>query len=287
MRAAPVVVLAAVLALAGCAVPHSLADTPPSGVPTPLETRSFGDMGEHFLVVRSGNEELRLASLERPIDDPGLPTDHPDVRGDDLFVFVRPAGWPLWAEQFTGAPYECGERTYEPEVAELGGGWWRVSPIGPAATYTLHLSAGSGPGLPPGGETGSMEALLTVETTKNRPTPAPFASLDLMVVPGEESTVTLDISHLAASPSEATATATVTGDGAPVTVQLQSGEFACPPGGSAFLVARMDAAAAAALGDGPLQYDITLDLDGTSRHATGTIDDGNTPVELRFTPALP
>ena len=253
-RAGVGLVAVATLLLGGCAGPHSLSDPPPDEVPTPSRTESFGDASEERLVLRAGDAELWLAPLTVSLNDPIRADDYPAVTADDLFVFVRPIGWPLYAEQFTGTPYECGERSWAPDVVELGGGWWRISPVGPAARYMVSLSAGSGPGTPPWGQTGGVEALINVDTTVDRPAPSPWASVEFQIMEGEESTLILDVSNLTATPAAASATVTVTGEGAPLRLDLLPDEGACPSGGSVTLLNRVGPDVVTSLGDGEWTY---------------------------------
>ncbi len=282
---APLVLVS--LLLGGCATPHSLTDPPPDGVPTPSSTVSFGDVSGDFLVVRAGDTEVRLANITGPADDPEQSKGIPVIVGDDVFVFVRAAGWPLYAEQFTGIPWECGERSYAPEVENLGRGWWRVNLIGPAARYSLHLSAGSGPGLPIGGETGSLEAIVAVETVSDRAVPPPFASLDFQFFEGGESTLILDLSYLTDTPAHASASVVITGDGPPLEMELTLDEWACPPSGAVMFLDRLSEDVVAALGDGELHFDVTVVLDGVSHRASSVLAERQYPMQMLFTPALP
>ena len=236
-RLSAVILITAVVLLAGCARPNSLSDPPPTGVPTPSDTESFGTpSGDNDLVIRYDDAELHVASMDAAVNLESIPGDVPSVVADDLYVFVRPAGWTLSAMQFTGEPFECGERSLEPEQAEIGGGWWAVSPVGPAGTYTLQLSAGSGPGLPAGGEVGATGAYLTLETTTDRPLPQPAATLDVVAIEDEPGTVSLNIIGLADSPETASATVVLTGSGGqPVTSTPAEHEGDCAMAGDVSL----------------------------------------------------
>ncbi len=276
-----------VLLLAGCATSHALSDPPPDGVPAPSRTEAFGDADSERLVVRAGDAELWLAPLTVSLNDPIRADDYPAVGADDLYVFVRPIGWPLYAQQFTGTPYECGEREYPPEVEELGGGWWRVSPVGPATRYMLSLSAGSGPGTPPWGEMGGAAALLNVETSVDRPAPAPWAFVEFQVLDSEESTLVFDLSHLTATPGEVSASITMTGAGAPLHLDLTRYVLPCPSGGSVTFLDRVSPDVVSALGEGEWRYEVTLVMDGTTYRASAMSGDRISPVALEFSPALP
>lgn len=135
--------------LSGCATPHQLSATPPSGVPTPTATATQGGPDADALVVRDATTELHLESITIDMNTSNGPIPTETLTGDALYVFVRQAGWTLDASQYVGpGDYACSSWHTTPTVDDLGGGWWRVQPGGPAGDYAVHLTAGSGPGLP-------------------------------------------------------------------------------------------------------------------------------------------
>lgn len=273
--------------VAGCAAPNSLSAPAPSGVPAPTRTESFEQSGEgEQLVVRSGETELHVESMDAAVNLGPVPADLPAVVADDIYVFVRPAGWTLTAMQFTGDPYECGERSIEPEQRDLGGGWWAIRPLGPQGEYTLLLTAGSGPGLPLGGEVGAASAYLALETRTDRALPPPAATLDVSAIEGEGA-VGLYFAGLTESPDTSSATVTfTTADGATTPVVLAP-TADCNLTGELSFSADLGESESNALADGPFDYDIELVLDGQTYVAGGVAQDANTIADPTFTPALP
>lgn len=284
---AAVVGIALAGTISGCAAPNSSSAPAPSGVPTPTSTESFGGAdGSEELIVRFGETELRVGSMASAENLEPVPADLPSVVADDIFVFVGPAGWTLTAMQFTGDPYQCDERSIEPEQRSLGGGWWAIRPLGPQGEYTLLLTAGSGPGLPLGGEVGAASAYLALETTTDRALPDPAATLDVSAIEGEGS-IGLYVAGLTESPATSSATVTfTTADGAADPVILAAtGD--CNLTGELSFAADLSASEANALADGRFDYDIELVLDGETYTASGVEQDANALGHPTFTPALP
>lgn len=273
--------------LSGCAAPHSLDATPPEGVPTPTATETYGvATDENVLVVRTGSDELRLATMSEAemFEDP--PAGIPTIAGDEVFVFVRAAGWPLFVEQLADVPGGCGPRAYEPSLSELGGGWWKVAPVGPAGEYTMRLSAASGPGLPPGGEVGMVAAYVGWKTTTGTVVPA-TANLDVSIFPGEPGRIIVTVAGMSTSPEIVTGAVRVTDDaGVSSTVTLATpDDDNCIQPGDLFLVGEMAAGEQDALEDHSFTFDVTLNLDGTIHRATGVTETNGSALE--FSPALP
>lgn len=77
--------------------------------------------------MRTADTELHLESLTEEAGYEGMPDGTPAISGDELYVFVRQDGWMLFAEQRGGDPVGCGPERREPEVTDLGNGWWKVS----------------------------------------------------------------------------------------------------------------------------------------------------------------
>ena len=281
--------IVAIALLAGCARPNSLSTPPPTGVPTPSTTESFGaPSADDDLVIRHGDTELHVASMDAAVNLDPIPDDVPSVVADDLYVFVSPAGWTLSAMQFTGEPYECGERALEPEQDDIGGGWWAIRPVGPAGTYSLRLSAGSGPGLPLGGDIGATGAYLTLETTTDRPLPQPAAALDVAAIENEPGSVSLALIGLSDSPESVSATVVLTGsDGRSVTATPERRDGDCTMAGDVSLHAELTVDEVSTLGDAPYGYDIDLMLDDTAYQASGTTQEDGGLGTPSFTPALP
>jgi hypothetical protein len=109
----------------------------------------------------------------------------------------------------------------------------------------------------------------------------------------------LSVSGLARTPKEASATVTATAaNGKSVTVDAGKARLGCPANGT---VDWWESNASRShqvvdLGPAPFTYDVTLDLDGVTYHATATwpddhvddpFNDDSAPVPLDFSPPLP
>ena len=274
-------------ALASCAVAHDVTDRPPAGVPTPAETQAFGGpQGDDFLAVRTEDLELHVAASDWSLEtDEDFPAERATVTGNDLYVFVPQAGWTLSATSYTGtSPYACGGRTVTPEQTSLGGGWWRVSAVGPAGDHVLHLWASSGPGLPLGGVVGDTEIVTSWHTTASTPWPQ-GGGVDVAIVPGEGGDLMLWISGLSQDPVEVSAVVTLTGEsGEVITVHPTADPPNCGNEGSIDLRGTLTAAEGDAIEGDELDYVVELTIDGKLYRSTGT---GDPLAELTFTPALP
>jgi hypothetical protein len=155
----PAVLLAVPLTalLAGCA--ESTAGPPPASVPSPTATATHGNKwpegGEMEqpgpFEVRYDDEALVLYPYTFCYDNgcaDGFDDDPPSVGSpEQIYVDVPVAGFTeLDVSQMTGDDDDPGE-TFEADVEPLGGGWWRVTPGGPADTYSVELFAsGDGAG---------------------------------------------------------------------------------------------------------------------------------------------
>lgn len=261
-------------ALGGCAVPHSLDSTPPSGVPTPSATDTVGEYGQDDLVVRDGTTELRLAALalDESGDTAGI-APQASVSGDALYVFIRPAGWTLQADQFSGtSQYDCASWHTETTVDDLGGGWWRVEPGGPAGEYQVVLTGSSGPGLPLGGTVGESSALLdwTTSTSNDSPTPTGQAAF------GGDSGRNLTIAFNGAPLGWTSAASTVTVTGASgVALDLEPALDPpnCVGSDSVFFSRDLTADQFSSLGGAPYRFEVGVTVDGTRYRASGRSDD--------------
>ncbi len=271
------------LTLAGCAIPASI-DRAPDAVPKPAATQAIGTPGEDDLIVRYGDTELRVEDLgEAAYYDPA-PVGAPVIDSDDVYVFVRPAGWTFFAEQ-RGVDNGCGALTYEPETTELGDGWYKVTPVGEAAEYDLYLTAGSGPGLPLGGTVGAARAVAKWQTTKSTDVEA-SAWIDVAAFPDEEGYVRVGVADLPEHPETMTASATLTSGGKTVKVDLMPPDWACDRVGDLTLDAVLTDDEAKILEGEDHTFTVELVLDGVAHTATGST---GSPYynELSFTPALP
>lgn len=288
------------VALAGCGAAGQQPSTdPPVPVPTPTETLDHGRLSQQGpppFVVRYDSTELRIAAAGWCWNSgcaDGIDLDPPSIGSpDDVLVFI-PDFDLLTAVQVSGERYTCDSRTLDAKTEDLGGGWWRVTPQGPADDYTVDLFASQGGGdvLAPGGS-GDMFASLRWTTTVDAPLPEPEASLVLVVNhDGEPDSYGLELSvaNLAQTPAEYSATITVTAaNGKSRTFEARPAEH-CPGAGWLFFdEPDSEALAAARLGDFPFTYRVELVVDGASHVATaeynGDKDGIDTPLE--FEPAL-
>lgn len=288
MGAAVAAIVVGSTALAGCiSTGPKVIEDAPDGVPSPVETQTAGTPAPDDLIVRIGDKELRLESLPPEAGDSGIPDDAPALTGDDLYVFVRQDGWMLFAEQRGGDVVGCGFNTAEPEVTDLGEGWWKVANKSEAGTYALWLTAASGPGLPWGGTVGSSQAYVrwTAPTTHDVPA---TSALDITAYPdAEDGSVTLSLWDLDTPLTAVKATVTIDGEGAKsIDVPLSIPDWACDQPGDLTLAGSLSASQIAALGtNGEFDYTVELDLDGTTYAAEG---DGvmTSSVEPVWSPAL-
>lgn len=276
-------------ALAGCIStgPKDIDDAP-DDVPSPVATETAGTPGADDLVVRSGDTELRLESLPQEAGGSGIPDDAPELTGDDLYVFVRQDGWMLFAEQRGGDVVGCGFDTAEPEVTDLGEGWWKVANRSEADTYALWLTAASGPGLPLGGTVGSSQAYVRWIAPTPHDVPARSA-LDITAYPdAADGSVTLSLWDLDTPLTAVKATVTIDGEDAEsIDVPLSIPDWACDQPGDLTLAGSLSAAQIAKLGaNGAFEYTVELYLDGSTYAAEGDGDTASS-AEPMWSPALP
>jgi len=286
--AAVAALLVGTIALSGCIStgPKNLDDAP-DGVPSPVATEVAGFPALDDLIVRTADTELRLESLPEEAGYAGMPDDVPAITGDDLYVFVRQDGWMLFAEQRGGDVVGCGPDLSEPEITDLGKGWWKVANRSEADTYALWLQAGSGPGLPIGGTVGSSQAYVRWTTTTTFDVPV-TSSLDVTASPdGEGGSVELHLRDVTSPLTAVAATIALRGEGGGVDLQLAIPDWACDQPGDLTLFSRLSPSQMATLGeDGAVDYDVELVLDGTTYTASGRAD-GASSAEPTWTPGLP
>jgi hypothetical protein len=218
----------------------------------------------------------------------GAATDPPDVGSpDELFVWVPlPEFTELTVGQREGGLTDYCGRSVEALVTPLGDGWWSVRPQGPAGAYTVSIFAGGN---------GDMIGDVRWHTPADRALPEVEASLALIAERDGKPTsygLELSIANLAASPTQYSATITVTAaNGESLVIEATPGE-GCQAVGSLWFNGPADEAMqASALGDFPFTYEVELVLDGVTHVATATYPDDQTPgaepaVALEFTPTL-
>ncbi|WP_377320616.1 hypothetical protein ACFJIY_16440 [Pimelobacter simplex] len=180
----------------------------------------------------------------------------------------------------------CTGRQMTAPADDLGGGWYRIRPFGPAATYDVGLFATG---------RGDMFAQVRWTTPAAGPMPTPAAQLALIADHDgrpDSYGLELSVSGLDRTPRRATAQVEVTaGNGRRTTITAQRQRGSCV-GDLWFGAPDEVARAAARLGGFPFTTRVTLVLDGVRHVATAVHPDdevaGNEPyVALAFTPPLP
>lgn len=276
------------LALSGCISPGpKTVNDAPDGVPRPVSTEIAGSPVPDDLIVRTADTELRIESLPAEAGNEGMPDEVPAITGDDLYVFVRQDGWMLFAEQRGGDVVGCGVDVSEPEITDLGKGWWKVANRSDADTYALWLQAASGPGLPIGGTVGSSQAYVKWTTKTTFDVPA-SSSLDVTRdANGEGGSVELHLRDLATPSNAVKATVALRGAGEDVDLELSIPDWACDQPGDLTLFSRLSPGQMSTLGtDDPIDYDVKLFLDGTAHTASGAVREASS-ADPRWAPALP
>lgn len=205
-----------------------------------------------------------------------------------LYVFVPVRRF----DELTVSQFENGDRCMGRQVAadvkSLGEGWWSVHPRGPAGEYRVSIFASGG---------GDMVADVLWRTPYAGPLPYPSARLAVIAEHDgrpDSYGVELTVTHLPATPTEYSATITVTaGNGRSITFDAIPSPDACLGAGAiSFNGPHDQARQAAALGDFPFTIKVQLTLDGTAYVGTATypddeIDDHGPYVALDFDPPLP
>ncbi len=219
--------------------------------------------------------------------DGAPPSNPPDVgHPEDVSVDFPLAGWTFTAF-FTPAGERCG-RTQQIRLESSGDGEFVVRPAGHSGTYDVTLF---------GRGDGDLAVTFRWTTPTDGPLPKPEARLT--VLSGHDGDigsygVELEVTNLARTPTEASATITVrASSGKAITFEAIRAKRPCFPEGTVYWDGPDEQGrAAAALGDGPFTYEVQLLLDGVRYVATAEwpADEirGNEPsVALQFTPDLP
>lgn len=262
------------LTLSACAIPHSLDNPAPRVVPSPTVTETVGTPSENDLVIRDASHELHLESIMIHTNSDGSGVEPQGlVEGDTLFVFVRPAGWTVFADQFTGeGAFSCSAWHTPTVVEQLGGGWWSVTPSASAGTYSVLLDAASGPGLPPGGVSGSSSALLTWKTHTSTDLAMPTGEVGFS--DGEGPTMNVWYAPTPQGWREASSTVTVAGaGGTPLTLEIPHDRSNCVGASEVWFDAELSDEDIATIGGEPYTYDVTVTIDGVEHRASASGDD--------------
>ena len=243
------------------------------------------------VVVRSDDASVELEPFtycyENGCADGIAPDDPPDLgRSSEVTVAFPLPSWQFTAE-FVSAGDDCSRRQEVP-LERRDDGTFVLRPAGHAGTYDVTL-AGRG--------NGDLFVTFRWTTPTDGPLPAPEARLALLADhDGEVDSygIELMVENLAQTPSEATATITVTApNGRTLTFDATQEDLGCSEGTVYWGGPDDQGLAASALDDqGPFTYDVVLVLDGIRYSATATwptdVIIGNEPsVALDFQPSLP
>jgi hypothetical protein len=192
------------VAVGGCAgigqapsaTPGQAPENPAAALPAPTETITHGGTGSGrpaSFVVRYDATELQLAPSSWCYTTDGVGTcadgfddDPPSIGSpEEVLVFVPvPEFTSLTVTQFSGNPQSPDAVFVEAPPEDLGGGWWRLVPVGPAGDYWLELFAG-------GDGAGSMSASLRWTTTSDEPVPTSAPTSAATPPPGADPTETV------------------------------------------------------------------------------------------------
>lgn len=303
--AVPALLLAVVLTGCGTEVPPAgrAPAAAPGATTSPTATTTAGltaDGDPRFAApppfrVRYGAQELVLRPHTYCYGDgcvDGVVTDPPDLGSPaELLVHVPVRRFRLEASLAEVRPGQrggqaCTGRQMRAPVDDLGDGWYRIRPFGPAATYDVHLFASG---------RGDMAGQVRWTTPAAGPMPIPAAHLALIADhDGEPDSYGLElgVTGLDRTPRRASARVEVrAGNGRSTTITAQRRRGACV-GDLSFGAPDEVARAAARLGGFPFTTRVTLILDGVRHVATAVYPRDETPgnepyVPLTFTPPLP
>lgn len=215
------------------------------------------------------------------------PAEPPDVGSPKEVIVEFPL--PEWSftASFRPTGDECG-RVQQVPLEATGGGAFVLRPAGYANTYDVMLF---------GQGDGDLAVTFRWTTPSDGTLPAPEARLAVLADHDgrvDSYGVELELTNLAHTPQEASATITVRAEtGEAVTFEASRAKAQCLPEDTVYWDGPDDRGlAAAALGDGPFTYEVELVLGDARYIATATWPAeeivGNEPsVALRFTPAPP
>jgi len=216
----------------------------------------------------------------------GISENPPSVGSPpSILVYVPVEDWDLTAT-FTPADQRCGRQSTVKPTKEQG--WYVLEPAGRAGPYNVELFAQGG---------GDMIADFRWTTPADGDLPTPKARLALIAEHDGEADsygVELVLENLAETPRSTEAKITTTAaNGRSLTFEATRARGGCWPEGTVYFDGPdAEGKAAAALGDFPFHYTVTVTIDGTTYRASADYpaDEirGNEPsVALKFSPALP
>lgn len=288
-------------ALAGSLLLAACGETPPTGAGPGSTTTTPASSAESGLypdlespppvTVRYFDQSIDLLAWSycygSVCADGFPPAEPPDVGSPQEVIVEFPLeGWSFTAS-FSPTGDECG-RVQQMPLESTDGEAFLLRPAGYADTYDVTLF---------GQGDGDLVVTFRWTTPTDGTLPAPDARLAVLADHDgrvDSYGVELELTNLAHTPREASATITVRAEtGEAVTFEASRAEAECLPEGTVYWDGPDDRGlAAAALGDGPFTYEVELVLDGARYLATATWPDeeivGNEPsVGLHFTPDLP
>jgi hypothetical protein len=248
--------------------------------------------GPPSVVVSAGGTELTLAPWTycyRSTCADGMPPDDPPHIGspDEVAVAFPLGGWTFDAF-FLPLGATCGRRDTT-ALDRVTATTHSLGPVGEPGEQVVTLFArGQGQG--------DLFVSFRWTVPEGAPFTVPTATASIVAdLDGRMDSygVELGASHLAATPGEATASVVVTSAGGDAhDIALRRLPNGCDDATVRFDAPVEDGLRAAALGDPPFTYDVTLTVDGTVHRATAVWPDDVDPecspcVVLRFDPPLP
>jgi hypothetical protein len=219
-------------------------------------------------------------------DTPPDPLPDLGVVSGEITVAFAVDGWAFQASS-QDARHECAE-AFPAMVRQMGGRTWHVALAGPRGRYAVQLF-GRGP-------QGDVAVSFGVQTSADRPSPSPVASLTTFYVHGGEPDATsfdLVATYLGITPEQSHARLTITSDdGRRSTYNLTatSEDHATDCGNVALSAAAPKGRVLEEIGQPPYALVVDLDLDGRHHTTTATWPDDvdkSQSIPLRFNPPLP
>lgn len=284
--------------LAACGTADQAGDAPEAAdglhLPAPGDPENWSSgRSPTFQVLTADGDQLELAAWTfcgpRLCADGAPPDDPPAIGSPEELVFgFEQPGWEFTDVTFRERGPAC-PRQITVAAERLGPRTFRVAPAGRAGDWDVDIF-GRGP---------EGDAVTTVRwrTPVDGTTPAEATGVLAVLAEhdGELDSygVELSLSDLASHPERATATVTVTSaDGRSATLTPRP-DLRCHTAGSVSFRGRAEAGLAATrLGQGPFDYRVELDLDGTAHVGRATwpddeIEDYAPYAALTWSPPLP